>query len=550
MCSPQFTIKLVAVLSFVVAILRANGCLAQTVTFYGTDAAAPSAIAILTEPDEVFWWGLYRSSGVTLRAIQPPPATYEPDTLQPVYSLVSCAASGASLARDSNGSFNYVTFWSVSDQAVGGAGSSVLLQTGVRKSIFRSGEVYTEPMWYEFWAQTDPTTSTPVAPLVVSFLSLARTEYAYSFVPTEPQRRVRPQSEDIAFGGPGAWTVLGPLSSGTIQLLHSNACGNLIVDSSAAYVLPGSGSLTLDGGDSGRLPSNVSISGNSSHEIRVPVNFASDARFNVNATSSLSFTNDLSGLDSKMLLKAGDGTLQVPSTTVGSLLVVSGNLCMNRGGGVSRVGGVVMGERAADGTVALSREGVVDLGQAGSALIVDYEGVSPCDALHGQSKLPAWIRNGYSSGDWQGPVVVDGVAQPRVTSVAAASAASSSDVLAVGFAESSAIVGGSGGTLMGHQVDGSTVLVRVVLAGDADLNGTVNLSDYAVLASHFGLSGMLWWQGDFNYDEIVNISDFAIYVNNSNKSITQPRSNEVPEAEGAMLLLAVAAAWVDLRRRV
>jgi hypothetical protein len=53
-----------------------------------------------------------------------------------------------------------------------------------------------------------------------------------------------------------------------------------------------------------------------------------------------------------------------------------------------------------------------------------------------------------------------------------------------------------------------------VLAGDANRDRTVNLSDFLVLRRNFGSTGVGFSQGDFNYDDTVNLSDFLVLRRN------------------------------------
>jgi hypothetical protein len=62
----------------------------------------------------------------------------------------------------------------------------------------------------------------------------------------------------------------------------------------------------------------------------------------------------------------------------------------------------------------------------------------------------------------------------------------------------------------GNALAANQVTSFFVLAGDANHDGTVNLSDFNVLAGNFGQSGRIFSQGDFNYDGTVNLSDFNI----------------------------------------
>ncbi len=51
------------------------------------------------------------------------------------------------------------------------------------------------------------------------------------------------------------------------------------------------------------------------------------------------------------------------------------------------------------------------------------------------------------------------------------------------------------------------------IGGDANLDGTVSIADFALLQNNFGGKGF-WGQGDFNGDGVISIADFAILQNN------------------------------------
>ena len=85
---------------------------------------------------------------------------------------------------------------------------------------------------------------------------------------------------------------------------------------------------------------------------------------------------------------------------------------------------------------------------------------------------------------------------------------------------------GSGGTLVstfdGQGVSSSAVLIKYTYYGDANLDGKVNASDYALLDNglNMGLTG--WQNGDFNYDGVINGDDYALADNayNTQGSVT------------------------------
>jgi hypothetical protein len=91
-----------------------------------------------------------------------------------------------------------------------------------------------------------------------------------------------------------------------------------------------------------------------------------------------------------------------------------------------------------------------------------------------------------------------------------------------------------------------------VLAGDANLDGTVNIADLSKVLTNYDKTSMVWADGDFNGDGTVNISDLSNVLTNYDKSATAAGIRAVPEP--SMLALAaagmaglLACAW---RRRV
>ena len=74
-------------------------------------------------------------------------------------------------------------------------------------------------------------------------------------------------------------------------------------------------------------------------------------------------------------------------------------------------------------------------------------------------------------------------------------------------------------TFMGHTVDDTSILVRYTRYGDANLDGSVNLSDFNRLAGEFAVTGAYWTQGEFNYDQSVTLADFNLLAGNFGQSV-------------------------------
>src|SRR5205085_1097629 len=91
--------------------------------------------------------------------------------------------------------------------------------------------------------------------------------------------------------------------------------------------------------------------------------------------------------------------------------------------------------------------------------------------------------------------------------------------IGVGYAEASG-AGAANSTWNGQSVDGDAVLVRYTLAGDSNVDGKVDLTDFTFLAQNFNKSGgAQWLEGDYNYDGNVDLTDFTFLASNFNQSI-------------------------------
>jgi hypothetical protein len=105
------------------------------------------------------------------------------------------------------------------------------------------------------------------------------------------------------------------------------------------------------------------------------------------------------------------------------------------------------------------------------------------------------------------------------------------------------------------------------LPGDANTDGAVNGTDFALLAGNFGRTGQMWPTGDFNLDGAVNGTDFALLAGNFGRTVTQGAVVDLAASDWASLeafgasvgvpvpeptaggLLAAVAGGVLLRRR-
>jgi hypothetical protein len=115
------------------------------------------------------------------------------------------------------------------------------------------------------------------------------------------------------------------------------------------------------------------------------------------------------------------------------------------------------------------------------------------------------IIAGYNAGTWTG------------NGITSSAAAADPGGHGVGYAYAGEVgLGGPGSTFMGAGVDGSAVVMRYTILGDASLDGKVDFTDLVALAQNYGsdfttqpgIEG--WWnRGDFNYDGKVDFTDLV-----------------------------------------
>lgn len=135
-----------------------------------------------------------------------------------------------------------------------------------------------------------------------------------------------------------------------------------------------------------------------------------------------------------------------------------------------------------------------------------------------EADIMALVTNAYNSGAWD---------QPGITSSSLTSG------LAVGVADT---------------VEG--VIAGYTYAGDANMDGAVNVSDLSILGANYGASsGALWSTGDYNYDGAVNVSDLSILGANYDSDLFAGGSAMTIVPEPATLALLAIGGVALIRRR-
>jgi len=275
----------------------------------------------------------------------------------------------------------------------------------------------------------------------------------------------------------GAATIIGnPAKFGdNPMILDSSIAASLTVDT-----------LVTDGGDGDAVAYIAAITGNGATT--------------VNAGSSL----DVGNLTQATLLN--NGAAEIDSNgTVGNL-TGSGNLTIGNGTSTNTLAlatqatsGILSGFSDTQTALTINLGATLDI--TNNLLLLNYgSGVSPLPAVN---NAVAW--GAASGGNNTNGTIIS-------STVNAANLISNTDgKYAVGYADHTEI----------STVPTGNVEVAYTLAGDANLDGTVDILDYQQLAPHYDEAGIYdWSQGDFNHDSYVDILDYQALAPNYDSQLT------------------------------
>jgi len=183
------------------------------------------------------------------------------------------------------------------------------------------------------------------------------------------------------------------------------------------------------------------------------------------------------------------------SETFTSLNGTGGNVTLGGGAGGSLL--VTQALNLSGGTLDLTND----------ALVVNYtSGGSP--ATYNAVKAAVLSAYNASGVHWTGSGITSSTARDNAATNTG-----------VGFAEASDIFGASGGVSQGQSVDGTAVLARYTLLGDATLDGKVDFNDLVKLAQNYNTTGTSWNGGDFTYDGSTDFNDLVKLAQNYNTAL-------------------------------
>ncbi len=286
-------------------------------------------------------------------------------------------------------------------------------------------------------------------------------------------------------------------------------------DSAFGYTLNGAGPLTVDA-LSGYATINT-ITG--SHTIAAPVTLADNVLITTNPGSSLAFTGELSATG-KTITKSGAGAAQFENVRAAGLNVMQGLARIREKSVANDPSGT-----SVVGSLSIANGASLDL--SNNSMVVDYTGAV--------GTLVNTVRQHFQTG--------------RISSSSADAAHQ------LGYADNAAL---GLATFGGQSVDSTSILIKYTFGGDANLDGTVDVSDLGALATSWQSSGV-WVNGDFNYDGFVDVSDLGMLATNwqqSSGSLTAAMASvglggaSVPEPGSVAAALVVGLGMLGRRSRL
>jgi autotransporter-associated beta strand protein len=320
----------------------------------------------------------------------------------------------------------------------------------------------------------------------------------------------------------------GPV--GPANLTWNNATANNLWDTNtSANWNSGTGNSVFHAADNVTFNDNNGGAGNYAVTLNTTVLPGSVTVANSSGNYSISGTGSIAGTAS--LTKSGTGTLTLstPNTFTGGVNVSAGTLLISRTsattsalpkGALSITGGVVelatnvtLGSQSTSPAAPTSNVHLTSLSITGTGqfdinnnhIIIDYTpGNDPI------ASIAAMIASGFTNGAWTG----DGI-------ISTAAAANKS--YGIGYADA-ADAGNPAGLSSGE------IEIMYTLLGDANLDGKVNGTDFAILASNFNQSVTGWDKGDFNYDNKANGIDFTELAANFNQGASQSADESALQA--------------------
>jgi hypothetical protein len=267
-----------------------------------------------------------------------------------------------------------------------------------------------------------------------------------------------------------------------VTLDAARTVGALEFNSSASYTIAGPSTLTLSA--TGGASINV-LQG--SHVIATPIALQSNLAASVVGGATLTVSGNLTAASGLSLTKSGLGTMQVNNVRAAGLTVNDGTLRI-----------------AADGSAAgVSKVGFLTLGPTARLDLNDNKLIVAGDQV---AALTPRIAAGRNGGNWSGNGIVTSQSAATSTTLTSIGIATAADVRSIASTATT--------LWAGQTVSGADTLIMYTYAGDATLDGKINVDDYIRIDNGVASTLTGWSNGDFNYDGKVNVDDYILIDSN------------------------------------
>jgi autotransporter-associated beta strand protein len=341
------------------------------------------------------------------------------------------------------------------------------------------------------------------------------------------------------------------ISAGLLYPLVNGALGN----NAAPMIINGIGSLGFKGNVNYTNPKPVFISGASAsgaianttgnNTFAGAITLTSSATVQV-AAGTLTLTNDTVGANDSILTKSGTGLLTMKNVRTGGLSITAGNVKIIADSGPGGVSNPRTLSIAANTKLDLNDNKLITTNAVGT-----WNGSTYTD-------VTGLVVSGRNGGTWSGNTGI-------ITSQTSAIVIGHSSYTSLGVAtaaETKGITASDTAVWAGQTVSGTDTLVMYTYAGDATLDGRINVDDYNRIDTGVGMGVSGWSNGDFNYDGKINIDDYTIIDANIGPQGPQFFSaggtslaaslngvSAVPEPAAGLSVLAFVLAQTTRRRR-
>jgi hypothetical protein len=290
---------------------------------------------------------------------------------------------------------------------------------------------------------------------------------------------------------------LGQITGAIIATVDApKTVGTIYFNAGNSYTIGGTSTLTLDV-SAGQAAVRV-YSG--AHFISAPLLLNDDTDLNVMGNGSLTISGNVTATG-RTITKTGPGPGQMENVRAAGLNVTAGTLRISTKSTPNDPAGTSVVQ-----SLTIAAGAKLDL--FNNSAIIDYTG--PVGTLVGDTRQQ----------------LLDG----RLSS----SAADLSH--RVGYGDNAGLAKGSFG---GQTVDASSLLIKFTYAGDADLDGKVDVADLGRLASAWQTANV-WTGGDFDYNGTVDVNDLGMLASNWQAGVGNPLGPSLAEALAGVGLSTVA----------